>query len=264
MKLKIGIFDSGIGGFTILKSLLKTRNDVEVFYLADTKRVPYGEKNFDQIRYIAKQICNWFEDKNLDAILIACNTTNACALDILENKLKIPCFDLINSVSKILTKKNIGVLATQTTIKSSYYKKVIESNNKNVKVFQQACPELVLEIEKNNLNLNRLNYLLNMYIEPLLNENIKEIILGCSHYPLIYEVFKNKIHPNIRIIDPSTALINQFNKSFIIPKNVSCDSVSYNNISFFVTAKSKEFSSKVKYWLGINKEIKLVNLRSID
>ena len=77
MKLKVGIFDSGIGGFTILKSLLKTRNDVEVFYLADIKRVPYGNKDFEQIRSIAKEICNWFRDKNLNPLLIPCNTTNA-------------------------------------------------------------------------------------------------------------------------------------------------------------------------------------------
>ena len=90
MKLKIGIFDSGIGGFTILNSLLKTRKDVEVFYLADTKRIPYGNKSFKEIKNIAKEICIFFEDKNLDALLIACNTTNACALDILENGLRIP------------------------------------------------------------------------------------------------------------------------------------------------------------------------------
>ena len=264
MKLKIGIFDSGIGGFTILGSLMKTREDIEVFYLADTKRVPYGNKNIGQIRYIAKDICNWFEDKNLDALLIACNTTNACALDILEKNLQIPCFDLINSVSEIVTKKYIGVLATPATIKTSYYKKMIESKRENVKVFQQACPEFVPEIEKNNLDLNRLDYLSNLYINPLLNQNIEEIILGCSHYPLIYNVLKSKIHSNIRIIDPSAALVNKFNNSFLIPKNSLCESTPYENIKFFVTAKSEEFSKKVKYWLEINKEIKLVNLRSND
>jgi glutamate racemase len=112
VKLKIGIFDSGIGGFTILSSLLKTRKDIEVFYLADTKRVPYGNKGIKQIRSIAKDICNWFRDKNLDALLIACNTTNACALDILENNLEITCCDIIYSVSEIVTKKHIGVIAT--------------------------------------------------------------------------------------------------------------------------------------------------------
>ena len=111
MRLRIGIFDSGIGGFTILNSLIKTRKDVEVFYLADTKRIPFGNKNYEEIRLIAKEICIFFKDKNLDALLIACNTTNACALDILENNLKIPCFDLINSVSEIINKKIIGAIS---------------------------------------------------------------------------------------------------------------------------------------------------------
>ena len=264
MKLKIGIFDSGIGGFTILNSLLKTRNDVQVFYLADTKRVPYGDKNFKQIRFIAQEICNWFLDKKLDALLIACNTTNACALDILENNLKIPCFDLINSVSEIVTKKYIGILATSTTIKSSYYKKIIESKIENVKVFQQKCPDFVLEIEKTKLDLNKINKLSDLYLNSLLKENIEEIILGCSHYPLIYEVLKNKIHSNIRIIDPSAALIKKFNNYFLIPKNDCCQAISYDNVNFFVTSKREDFSKKVKYWLKINKEIRLVNLRSND
>ncbi len=264
MKLKIGIFDSGIGGFTVLKSLLKTRNDVEVFYLADTKRVPFGNKSFDEIRSIAIEICNWFGDKNLDALLIACNTTNACALDIVENKLKIPCFDLINSVSEIITKKNIGVLATPLTIKSSYYKKIIEFKIKNIKVFQQECPEFVSEIEKININLNKLNYLSNLYLNPLIKENVEEIILGCSHYPLIFNILKNKINPKVKIIDPSTALINKFNNSFLIPKTGCSEGISYSNTEFFVTAKNMEFSKKVKYWLEIHKEIRLVNLRSND
>ena len=264
MKLKIGIFDSGIGGFTILGKLIKTREDIEVFYLADTKRVPYGNKNIEQIRFIAKDICNWFKDKNLDALLIACNTTNACALDILENNLQIPCFDLINSVSEIVTKKYIGVLATPATIKTSYYKKIIESKRENVKVFQQACPEFVQEIEKANLDLNKLNYLSDLYINPLLKENIEEIILGCSHYPLIYDVLKSKLQLNIRIIDPSAALVNNFNSSFLIPNSFSYESTSNDDIKFFVTEKSEDFSKKVEYWLEINKEISLVNLRSND
>ncbi len=200
MKLKIGIFDSGIGGFTILNSLLKTRKDVEVFYLADTKRIPFGDKNFEEIRLIAKEICTFFEDKNLDALLIACNTTNACALDILENDLKIPCFDLINSVSEIVNKQIIGILATQTTVRSSYYKNAINSKKANLKIFQNECPEFVSEIEKEKLDFIKLNNLSNFYLKPLLNKNIEEIILGCSHYPLIYDFLRKKINSNIKIL----------------------------------------------------------------
>ena len=262
MKLKIGIFDSGIGGFTILNSLLKTRIDVEAFYLADTKRIPYGNKNFEEIRLIAKEICTFFEDKNLDALLIACNTTNACALDILENNLGIPCFDLINSVSEIVNKQVIGIWATQTTVRSLYYKKAISSKKENLKIFQKECPEFVLEIEKEKLDFIKLNNLSELYLKPLLNKNIEELILGCSHYPLIYDFLRKKINPNIKIIDPSEALIKKFNESFAISKTNCYESLSFENIKFFVTSNKDEFSKKVKFWLGINKEIRLVNLRS--
>ncbi len=262
MKLKIGIFDSGIGGFTILNSLLKTRKDVDVFYLADTKRIPFGNKKFKEIRIIAKEICTFFEDKNLDALLIACNTTNACALDILKNNLNIPCFDLINSASEIVDKQIIGVLATQATVRSSYYKNALNSKKENLKIYQQECPEFVPEIEKEKLNFNKLSYLSDLYLRPLLKENIEELILGCSHYPLLYDFLRKKIALNIKIIDPSEALIKKFNESFAIPKTFRYESISYENVKFFVTSEKDEFSRKVKFWLEINKEIRLVNLRS--
>ena len=262
MKIKIGIFDSGIGGFTILNSLLKTRKDVEVFYLADTKRIPFGNKSFEEIRLIAKEICVFFEDKNLDALLIACNTTNACALDILESNLRIPCFDLINSVSEILNKQIIGILATQTTVKSLYYKNSISSKKENLQIFQKECPEFVSEIEKENLDFNKLNNLADLYLKPLLNKNIEELILGCSHYPLIYDFLRKKINSDIKIIDPSEALIKKFNESFAIPKTKCYDYHSFENVNFFVTSKRDEFSKKLKFWLGLNKKIRLVNLRS--
>jgi len=262
VKLKIGIFDSGIGGFTILNSLLKTRKDVEIFYLADTKRIPFGSKNFKEIRLIAKEICNFFVDKNLDALLVACNTTNACALDILEDNLKVPCFDLINSVSEIVDKQIIGVLATQTTVRSSYYKNAINSKKENTIIFQQECPEFVSEIEKEKLNIDKLNYLSDLYLRPLINKNIEELILGCSHYPLIYDFLRKKIDSDIKILDPSVALIKKFNKSFAIQKNACYESLSYENVVFFVTSEKDIFFKKVKFWFGINKEIRLVNLRS--
>jgi len=262
VKLKIGIFDSGIGGFTILNSLLKTREDVKVFYLADTKRIPFGNKNPKEIRLIAKEICTFFVNKNLDALLVACNTTNACALNILKDELKVPCFDLINSVSEKVNKQIIGVLATQTTVRSSYYTKAINSKKENKIIFQQECPEFVSEIEKEKLNLDKLNSLSDLYLGPLINKNIEELILGCSHYPLIYDFLRKKLDSNIKIIDPSVALIKKFNESFALPKTNRYESISFENVKFFVTSERDDFSNKVKFWLGINKEIRLVNLRS--
>ena len=262
MKLKLGIFDSGIGGFTILKSLLARNVDVEVLYLADIERNPYGEKTVEEIRVIASELCSWFNDKNLDALLIACNTTNSCALDILNERLKIPCFDLINSVSEIITTNRIGVLATSATVKTASYKNIIESKSKNIKVFQQACPEFVYEIEKTTINSEKINYLSEIYLRSLLSCNIQELILGCSHYPLIYDILRKKIPSHIKIIDPSVALINKFYKYFFKEEKFCHEVHSYRNVEFFVTGKIEEFSIKVSNWLEINKKISLVNLRT--
>ena len=262
MKLKLGIFDSGIGGFTILKSLLEHRCDVQVFYLADNKRNPYGGKKDEEIKEIAYEISNWFKDKDLDALLIACNTTNACALDILQENLKIPCFDLINSVSENITVDKVGILATTATIRSLSYKYCIEANNKNITVFQQACPEFVSEIEKVPVNHNRINSLSEIYLKPLLNEKIQAIILGCSHYPLIYKILRKRIPQEIMIIDPANSLINKFNNFFIQPQKKSHKDFCFKDIEFFATGEIDQFSLKVTNWLGINKKISLVNLQT--
>ena len=118
MKLKLGIFDSGIGGFTVLNSLLSRLSDIDIIYLADTERNPFGEKRSEEIRIIAFEISKWFKNKRLDALLIACNTTNACALDVLKDNLNIPCFDLINSAPEKVSSDSIGVLATSATTQS--------------------------------------------------------------------------------------------------------------------------------------------------
>ena len=165
-------------------------------------------------------------------------------------------------MSEIVDNQIIGVLATQTTVRSSYYKNVICSKKDNSKVFQQVCPEFVSEIEREKLNFNKLDYLSDLYLRPLINKNIQVLILGCSHYPLIYDFLRKKIDSNIKIIDPSEALIKKFNKSFAIAKTDRYESLSYENVKFFVTSEKHIFSKKVKFWLEINKEILVVNLRS--
>ena len=131
-----------------------------------------------------------------------------------------------------------------------------------MKIFQIECPEFVPEIEKEKLDFVKLNNLSDLYLKPLLDKNIEELILGCSHYPLIYDFLRKKINSNIDIIDPSEALIKKFNKSFPISKTDRYESLSFENVKFFVTSERNQFSQKVKFWLGINKEIRLVNLRS--
>ena len=115
---------------------------------------------------------------------------------------------------------------------------------------------------KRKINLIKLNSLSDIYLRPLINKNIEELILGCSHYPLIYDLLRKKVYSNIKIIDPSVALIKKFNESFAISKTACYESLSYENVDFFVTSEKDVFFKKVKFWFEINKEIRLVNLRS--
>ena len=101
-----------------------------------------------------------------------------------------------------------------------------------------------------------------LYLRPLIDKNIEELILGCSHYPLIYDFLRKKLDSNIRIVDPSVALVKKFNESFVIPETACYEGLSYENVDFFVTSAKDIFFKKVKFWFEINKEIRLVNLRS--
>ena len=262
MRKRIGIFDSGIGGFTVLKSLIEKKFDIEVYYLADLARNPYGEKSYEEIRSIAIEICKWFSEKNLNALLIACNTSNSCALEIFRNNLNIPCFDLINSVAEVISAKNVGVIATSATIRTSFYRNVLESKINGINVFEQSCPQFVDEIEKIHIDTKRLDRLSEMYLPPLIENNVDEIILGCSHYPLIIDLLRYKIPKSIKLIDPSKSIIDNFHRYFCDLKKISNEKNYYENVEFYVTANTDEFSMKVKNWLEINKKITLVNLRT--
>ena len=127
-------------------------------------------------------------------------------------------------------------------------------------MFQQSCPQFVSEIEKIPINFEKINFLADLYLRPLLKKNIRELILGCSHYPLIYQILRKTIPSNIKIIDPSIALTNSLNNHFH-PVKKNDNSNKYDNVEFFATGKIDEFSLKLTNWLEINKKITLVNLR---
>ena len=155
---------------------------------------------------------------------------------------------------------SIGVLATTATVKSSFYKDIFNKIRPDIKVFQQSCPKFVSEIEKKSIDYKKINYLADLYLRPLIKKNISEIILGCSHYPLITNIIRKKIASDIKIIDPSIALTKNLNKYFN-PIEKFDNSNKYDNVEFFATGKIDEFSIKVTNWLKINKKITLVNLR---
>lgn len=194
--MKIGVFDSGIGGLTVLKRLIDKYPNNEYIYYGDTKNIPYGDKSIEELKVLASNIVEFLISKNVDMIVIACGTVSSNLSDYLKEKYNVKIVDIISPVINYLNNheyEKIGVIATNATINSKVFSK---SLNKDIK--EVACPMFVPLIESNNLT--ELQKYLDAYLNVLKDRDI--IVLGCTHYPLIKdEINKYLNNNNIKLLD---------------------------------------------------------------
>ncbi|MBW3041644.1 glutamate racemase [Prochlorococcus marinus] len=259
--MRLGLFDSGVGGLTILKKVVDLCPNVSFIYLADTARIPYGVKTSNEIIQFADEISEWFISQNIDAFLVACNTTNAIALDVIKNKLDVPVFDLIRSASSTIQESRVGVLATPTTVKTKAYTNAILEFNPRTFVIEQSCPEFVPMIEMNKINSDEIIDLAIGYLEPLLKQKIESIILGCSHYPLITSLLTEILPTSVKLIDPAQTLALKL-KLYMDSKTSNFSKKKYLvDSKFYATSDPKDFSYRAKQWMNVFPEVKLVSLQ---
>ena len=259
--MRIGLFDSGIGGFTVLKKVIELCPNNSFIYLADTARLPYGVKTTNEIKKIAEEISSWFSYQNIDAFLVACNTTNAIALDVLKNNLDIPVFDLIGSTASTIQESRVGVLATPSTVKTKAYTNAILEFKPKTFVIEQPCPAFVPMIEMDNINSDDITDVATGYLQPLLKQKIHSLILGCSHYPLITPLLTEILPPNVKLFDPADALSLKL-KLFIDSKTSNFATKESLVVSkFCVTSDPKNFSIRANHWLSVFPEVNLVSLQ---
>ena len=259
--MRFGLFDSGIGGFTVLKKVVELYPNSSFIYLADTARLPYGVKTTDEIIKIAEEISSWFSYQNIDAFLVACNTTNAIALDVIKNKLDTPVFDLIESATSTIQESRVGVLATPSTVKTKAYTAAILGLKPKTFVIEKSCPEFVPMIEKHKINSEEITDVAIRYLEPLLKQKIESLVLGCSHYPLITPLLAKILPSSVKLIDPAEALSLRL-KVFMDSKTSNFQKKKYlADSKFYVTSDPKNFSIRAKHWLNVFPEVNLVSLR---
>jgi len=259
--MRLGLFDSGVGGFTVLKKVIDLCPNTSFIYLADTARLPYGIKTKKEIIQIAEEVSSWFSLQNIDAFLVACNTTNAIALDVIKKNLDVPVFDLIGSVASTIQESRVGVLATTSTVKTKAYTNAILEFKPNTCVFEQSCPEFVPMIEMEKINLDQLTDVAIGYLQPLLNQKIDSLILGCSHYPLIAPLITEILPSSVKLIDPAMDLSLKL-KSFMDSKLSNLSNKQYLvDSKFYVTSNLKQFPFKAKHWLNVFPEVNLVSLQ---
>lgn len=201
----IGIFDSGVGGLTVVKEVLKRLPGYQIIYFGDTARIPYGSRSEQFILHYSEKIARWLLKKGAKIIIIACNTSSAWAADALKKEFKeAPIFEVITPAAKdALAKtrnKKIGVIGTRGTIKSSAYSKKLLSLDPEAKVFLKACPLFVPLVEEGWIKEKITEEIAKKYLAALKKKNIDVLILGCTHYPLLGRTIKKIVGPGVKIV----------------------------------------------------------------
>lgn len=204
-KRPIGVFDSGLGGLTVLEKLLDRMPKENYIYLADTKRAPYGGQSPQAILSYTRQIVDYFISQDVKAIVIACNTAASYGYEHVVEKYDLPIISVLKGgADSVLEKdKSLLVFATEATVRSSSYKKAIEERFDKRQVYQVACPKIVPLIEAGAGDEAREKELVKTYVDQALTYDFDTVILGCTHYPIWGKYFKEFLPAKTRIIDPA-------------------------------------------------------------
>ena len=211
----IGIFDSGIGGLTVVNALVKLLPHEVIIYVGDTARVPYGNKSPERIRKYSEEITRWLIQQGCKMVVIACNTASSYALDSLKLKFDVPIIGVINPgveiAAQITQNHRIGVLGTYGTIKSDSYGQALRRLNKNIVVISQACPLFVPLAEEGWVSGEVPKIIAKTYLENIIESNVDTLILGCTHYPLLKPTIKKVIDKKVNLVDSgeTTGLVVQ-------------------------------------------------------
>jgi glutamate racemase len=211
----IAVFDSGVGGISVLQHIHALLPNEQLLYVADSLHAPYGNKSPEEIQSRCMEITDFLISKNAKAIVVACNTATAAAIDMMREKYVLPIIGMEPAVKSAATASRngvIGVLATTGTLKSAQFAGLLESYGRNVKVVTQACVGLVECVERGELEAENTLQLVKNYCQPLLDEGADTIVLGCTHYPFVRPLIERVVGEHITLIDTGAAVAKQLQK----------------------------------------------------
>ena len=203
----IGVFDSGVGGLTVAREIMRNLPKEDIVYFGDTARVPYGSKSKDNIIRYSRQIIHFLQTKGVKAIVIACNTASALALDTVKHEFDIPIIGVVEPGARaalaVTENKKIGVIGTEATVRSSMYEKIIKGINPEVSVIGKACPLFVPLVEEGFKKHQVTDEIIDYYLASLKQSDIDALILGCTHYPLLRSKIKEYVGEKITLVNPA-------------------------------------------------------------
>ena len=201
----IGVFDSGIGGLTVVRAMRDVLPREQIHYLGDTARVPYGSKSAATVQRYSLEIADMLMERGAKAIVVACNTASSVALPKLEEVLTVPVIGVIRPGAEAAIAAtrsgHIGVIGTRATIRSEAYDRHLQDLNPDVVITSSACPLLVPLIEEGLLEDAVTDQVLRRYLEPLLHDGVDTLVLGCTHYPLLISEIQRVAGPDVKVVD---------------------------------------------------------------
>ena len=252
-KRPIGVFDSGLGGLTTVKELARLLPNEDIVYFGDTGRVPYGTKSEKTLIKYVRQDINFLKSKNVKAVIAACGTASSVAIEPLRREFDIPLIGVLTPVCKKaveITKNNrVGILGTPATINSGSYNRGIRNLDKNIAVFEKACPLFVPLVENGYIDHEVTYIIAKEYIEPLINDEVDTLILGCTHYPLLTDVIRKITDNKINIINAG-AEAAAFAKELLENTDMLNGNENKGNIEYYVSDDVERFSYLGSMFLG--------------
>ncbi len=209
LTMPIGVFDSGVGGLTVAREIMRQLPSENVVYFGDTARVPYGSKSKDTIIRFSRQIIRFLKTKNVKAIVIACNTVSALALETVQEEMDIPVIGVIAPGARAAVNetknKKIGVVGTEATIRSETYTKIIKAKLPDASVIGKSCPLFVPLVEEGFSKHSITEQVIDIYLSDMRSTDIDTMILGCTHYPLLRSKILASLGERVQIVNPASA-----------------------------------------------------------
>jgi len=258
---RIGLFDSGVGGLTVLREMYRQMPNESLLYFADSARLPYGTRSPEEILSFVREILDWMCGQNVKMIIMACNTSSALALETVRQEYDIPILGVILPGAKAAVKigQRIGVIATPATTNSHAYRQAIQEINPRTEVWEIPCPEFVHLIEQNQLLCDRTRQVAQAYLQPLINRNIDTLIYGCTHYRHLEKTIRSILPTTVNIIDPAEHIV------VAAEKELSLLGLRHNNYPlpthFYVSGSCQQFAMLSQQWLGYCPQVKQIPLK---
>lgn len=255
----VGFFDSGVGGLTVYSKFRNKLPNENCLYFGDTKHLPYGNKTKEELISYARFILDFFQEQNVKAVIIACNTSSSAAYDSIKDSYGFKIYPIIQSCAKILSElpiKRLGIFATPATIKSGVYESEIKKYNPDMLIYPQSCHNWVDIVESNGQNFAENIKTVKADLDMMLENRPDKIVLGCTHYPYLLDVL-SKFTPKDRFIDPAEYFVD-----YIVNDLKSKNLLNNNNQNgyekMYVSANPNQFKIASKMFYDVKELPELV------